>query len=605
MDIQRGQVRSKSLENLTNIGSVKHEKSIYGNSLSPHTNVFQGLKRRVIEGLKLSRSNQDVTSSGSVDENRKHLLVQSNSSPFEMEKRQRDEKSKSSLKLDGRKRSRTLVDGSQHGGGSHTQTPSHEPLSNQISLGDGNISRARSFTGESNDQFVLVDTISIDGSVDGNVGPYDAYDEADGASGAQDNERVNHEIEKLKQKIYKTKKQLVEMQNTKADNVQEFLESANQKNKVNFEKRQQKTNANIQQMQKKLDKYQKMLKDLEERGVSQHRAKEMFRGVHVAVKAGASSISEVVAKPIESMNKLIKKDRRVGSADNLGTTISSGILGEGSSTHIDETEQGFLNCSDDDTSSISSIPNIPFNLSGSLTGNSIHQSCAAEIERLQNQSNEISLLRKENEELRETVHKLKEQLEIMADDERDRHEYLQTQIRDLCNQYNDLTELHQQEVMEIKEEIYKANDKIDCVDYRSAERAAEIEDLIDSFSTSVKKIGTLHENEQQPFLDGYVEGNGTAKILISKVLSLVVSLCAIILVIVSLVARVISPFTSTWKRAVLSFSCVLLIVVLWRSTDRPILQQLHHKASDLILIAYDKVSRKAKFTKGVLRASQR
>ena len=39
--------------------------------------------------------------------------------------------------------------------------------------------------------------------------------------------------------------------------------------------------------------------------------------------------------------------------------------------------------------------------------------------------------------------------------------------------------------MEIKEEIYKANDKIDCVDYRSAERAAEIEDLIDSFSTSV------------------------------------------------------------------------------------------------------------------------
>ena len=38
-------------------------------------------------------------------------------------------------------------------------------------------------------------------------------------------------------------------------------------------------------------------------------------------------IFRVVAKPIESMNKLIKKDRRVGSADNLGTTISSGILG--------------------------------------------------------------------------------------------------------------------------------------------------------------------------------------------------------------------------------------------------------------------------------------
>ena len=32
------------------------------------------------------------------------------------------------------------------------------------------------------------------------------------------------------------------------------------RNKANFEKRQQKTNANIQQMQRKLDKYQKNLK---------------------------------------------------------------------------------------------------------------------------------------------------------------------------------------------------------------------------------------------------------------------------------------------------------------------------------------------------------
>ena len=34
----------------------------------------------------------------------------------------------------------------------------------------------------------------------------------------------------------------------------------NSRNKLNFEKRQQKTNANIQQMQRKLDKYQKTLK---------------------------------------------------------------------------------------------------------------------------------------------------------------------------------------------------------------------------------------------------------------------------------------------------------------------------------------------------------
>lgn len=32
-----------------------------------------------------------------------------------------------------------------------------------------------------------------------------------------------------------------------------------------------------------------------------------------------------VSKPIESMNKLMKKDKRVGSADNLGTNASPGM----------------------------------------------------------------------------------------------------------------------------------------------------------------------------------------------------------------------------------------------------------------------------------------
>ena len=59
-------------------------------------------------------------------------------------------------------------------------------------------------------------------------------------------------------------------------------------------------------------------------------------------------------------------------------------------------------------------------------------------------------------------------------------------------------------------------------------------------------MGLQQEHQQQQFFDGYFEGSGTAKILLSKALSVVVSLFAIALVIVSLVARVISPFVSTW-----------------------------------------------------------
>ena len=59
----------------------------------------------------------------------------------------------------------------------------------------------------------------------------------------------------------------------------------------------------------------------------------------------------------------------------------------------------------------------------------------------------------------------------------------------------------------------------------------------------------LQQHQQQQLLlsvDGYFDGSGTAKVLLSKVLSLAVSLFAIVLVVVSLVARIISPFTSTW-----------------------------------------------------------
>ena len=42
--------------------------------------------------------------------------------------------------------------------------------------------------------------------------------------------------------------------------------------------------------------------------------------------------------------------------------------------------------------------------------------------------------------------------------------------------------------MEVKEEIYKAIDRIECVDYRSAERAGEIEEALDSCVTRVRYI---------------------------------------------------------------------------------------------------------------------
>ena len=71
------------------------------------------------------------------------------------------------LKLDGRRRSKTTSDGNGHVPVAH-----HEQLSVQNSVNDGNTSRPRSYTAESGDQFVVVDTISIDDSVSSGIISY-------------------------------------------------------------------------------------------------------------------------------------------------------------------------------------------------------------------------------------------------------------------------------------------------------------------------------------------------------------------------------------------------------------------------------------------------
>eukprot|EP00794_Sanderia_malayensis_P012148 gene12148-13401_t len=560
IDGVRNQLKSRSLENLNSLSLQKQDK--IPSNASPIL-TLRGLKKKL--ALKLSKSNQDVVGSMlSCEENKKlsHATVrpQHSTGSLAIERKSKDDRPfRSSLKLDNRKRSKTTDN--MVGG----QTFVSEQQGSSLQPNDGLNGRSRSFTEESIDQFVVVDNISIDESVDD-------YNLADGGTdypdgGPPDNERASLEMEKLKQKINKTKQQLLEMQNFKADNVREFLGSTqDQKNKVNFEKKQQKTNANIQLLQRKIDKYQKMYRDYEERGVSQHRAKEMLRGMHDAVKAGASSISGAVSKPLESMNKLMKKDKRAESVDNLGTTGNAG--GDSGTLHSNDVDNSYLGSSDEDNSSISSTNQL-LSLSGIANA---HPSIGSELDRYQNQNNEIMTLRKENEELRQSMLKLKEDLRFVvstAEDERYRYEDLQSQVRDLFNQYNDLTELHQQEIMEVKEELYKASERIECVDYRSVERAGEIEEALDSCVTRISKMELQQQHQQQLLLsvDGYFGGSGTAKLLLSKVLSLVISLFAIVLVIVSLCARIISPFTSTWKRAVMSFSCLILLIFFWRNID--------------------------------------
>ncbi|KXJ19052.1 Transmembrane and coiled-coil domains protein 1 [Exaiptasia diaphana] len=103
----------------------------------------------------------------------------------------------------------------------------------------------------------------------------------------------------------------------------EYLESTegtqNQaKVKINFEKKNQKTNTTIAQLQRKLQKYHKALVDLEENGTvsSKVMAKEVLKGVKDGVKGA-------VSKPLEIAN-LIKN--KFGSSENVSSSPGPGSI---------------------------------------------------------------------------------------------------------------------------------------------------------------------------------------------------------------------------------------------------------------------------------------
>ena len=82
-------------------------------------------------------------------------------------------------------------------------------------------------------------------------------------------------LDKLWRKREKTQEELLEQLGRKDENVRDFLKTAeNQQTdsslsdlKSNFERNNMKTNSSIQLLQKKLDKYQQQIKEIEEHGV--------------------------------------------------------------------------------------------------------------------------------------------------------------------------------------------------------------------------------------------------------------------------------------------------------------------------------------------------
>ncbi|XP_021492080.1 transmembrane and coiled-coil domains protein 2 isoform X1 [Meriones unguiculatus] len=419
--------------------------------------------------------------------------------------------------------------------------------------------------------------------------------------GAPDPQRTKAAIEHLHQKILKITEQIKIEQEARDDNVAEYLKLANNADKQQvsrikqvFEKKNQKSAQTIAQLHKKLEHYRRRLKEIEQNGPSRQ-PKDVLRdmqqglkdvganvragisgfggGVVEGVKGSLSGLSQathtaVVSKPREFASLIRNK---FGSADNIahlkdpmedGPPEEAARALSGSATLVSSPKYG----SDDECSSASASSAGAGSNSGAGPGGALGSPRSNTLYgapgNLDTLLEELREIKEGQSHLEDSMEDLKTQLQRdytymtqCLQEERYRYERLEEQL-------NDLTELHQNEMTNLKQELASMEEK---VAYQSYERARDIQEAVESCLTRVTKLELQQQQQQVVQLEG-VE-NANARALLGKFINVILALMAVLLVFVSTIANFITPLMKTRLRITSTALVLLVLFLLWKHWD--------------------------------------
>ncbi|XP_063330186.1 transmembrane and coiled-coil domains protein 2 isoform X1 [Pelmatolapia mariae] len=439
---------------------------------------------------------------------------------------------------------------------------------------------------------------------------------AGGAEGAVAGEpqRTRAALEHLQQKILKVTEQIRVEQEARDDNVAEYLKLAHNADKQQasrikqvFEKKNQKSAQTIAHLHKKLEHYHKKLKEIEQNGPARQ-PKDVLRdmqqglkdvganvragisgfggGVVEGVKGGVSALTHtaVVSKPREFASLIRNK---FGSADNIAhlkDTLEDGVGGHaedtptpralsGSATLVSSPKYG----SDDECSSATSGSGAGSNSGGAGGGGGggmlgptmgsprldghhhhhhhMHSSWDSLLEGLQEIKTSQTHMEDAIEDMKGQLQSDYSYMTQCLQEERYRYERLEEQL-------NDLTELHQNEMTNLKQELASMEEK---VAYQSYERARDIQEAVESCLTRITKLELQQQQQQVVQLEG-VE-NANARALLGKLINVILALMAVLLVFVSTLANFITPLMKTRARVAATVLLTMLLFVLWKQWD--------------------------------------
>jgi len=409
--------------------------------------------------------------------------------------------------------------------------------------------------------------------------------------GTPEYHKVRLAMEQIHAKVNKTRELIRDEQTARDENVNEYLRLASQADKQQqirlkavFEKKNTKSAQQMAHFQRKLESYQRRLRALEAQGatgIPGHRApKQVLREVGMGIKT-------VMSKPREFAHLIRNK---FGSADNISHLARSGdhpshptASGTGDEVYSASSAltAGNSNSLPGHSSQAvaSAVPVVPAASQGSgggkytseegsecgssvtsesipgglhmsprhnVVGTSLGLSLDPFFQELQERREEVDRLREEMEHVKQHLQQEVSFVSAALQEERFRVERLEEQI-------NDLTELHQNEVENLKQNIIDMEEK---VQYQSEERLRDIHDLLDSCHTRISKVEHQAQHQQHVSLEGIENSN--ARAVLVKLINMALTLLQLVLVVVSTAANIISPFLKTRLRVLTS--CVLALL---------------------------------------------
>ncbi|XP_046396489.1 transmembrane and coiled-coil domains protein 2 isoform X6 [Ischnura elegans] len=390
--------------------------------------------------------------------------------------------------------------------------------------------------------------------------------------------------------------------------------------KAVFEKKNQKSAHAISQLQKKLEAYTRRVRDIEMHGLppAHHRQprevlRDMGQGLkHVGgnIRDGITGFSGTVMSKPREFAHLIKN--KFGSADNINTLATlpladssckhgngadmggaseeDGSRGSGRTHHGSATlpAQGsgplgvakFPSEEEEGGGASGVVSGVGDGSGGGPLGGSECSSVTSESlpppahhahpcsPRHQPTSYQLDLIFTELQERREECERLREEVETIKrlqgevaflgqslQEERFRSERLEEQV-------NDLTELHQVEVENLKQAISDVEEK---VQYQSEERLRDIHEMLESCHTKIFKLEHQQQQQQQYVTLEGIE-NGNARALVVKLINVVLTVLQVVLLVVATAAGIMTPFLKTRLRiltTILFIASIVFVLKQW------------------------------------------